>query len=177
MTTKNWIALVLFKFKIHEVFIFKLYRGIQNMLDMLFSTNTTKGRWNHIWLIYPLFHYSDFPIVLWALRTLVSKTRQTKQIHRFSTLIVNYIFVSKAFYELTWIDDREMVYLQMFSTDFFEKYSFNRRLRECTIGESRISRGSAFHKLHVFPIWDAIASYFNYSDYQLFVNVVILHDV
>ena len=56
-----------------------------------------------------------------ALRTVVSKnSRQTKQIHRFSTLIVDYKFVSKTFYEWTWFVNREMVCLQMFSADFFD---------------------------------------------------------
>ena len=109
------------RFKIQEVFIVNLYRSIHKMFDMLFSTNTTKGGWNHIWLIYPLFHYYNFPRALWALRTVVRKNnRQTKQIHRFSTLIVNYKFVSKTFYDWTWFVDREMVCLQMFSTDFFD---------------------------------------------------------
>ena len=98
------------RFKVQEVFIVNLYRSLHKMFDIMFSTNTTKGGWNHIWLIYPLFHYYNFPNVLWALRTVVSKNnRQTKQIHRFSTLIVDYKFVSKTFYEWTWFVDREMV--------------------------------------------------------------------
>ena len=98
-----------------------MYRSFHKMFDMLISTNTTKRGWNHIWLIYPLFRYFNFPNVLWALRTVVSKNkRQTKQIHRFSTLIVDYKLVSKTFYEWTWFVDREMVCLQMFSTDFFD---------------------------------------------------------
>ena len=134
------------RFMIQEVFIVNLYRSMHKMFDMLFSTNTTKGGWNHIWLIYPLFHYCNLPNVLWALRTVVSKNNiQTKQIHRFSTLIVYYKFVSKTFYEWTWFVDREMICLQMFSLWFSDKYNFNRRLKEWTVGESRISRGSAFH--------------------------------
>ena len=106
---KCW-QLSMSRFKIQEVFIVNLYRSLHKMFDMLFSTNTTKGGWNHIWLIYPLFHYYNFPNVLWALRTVVSKNnRQTKQIHRFSTLIVDYKFVSKRVYEWTWFVDREMV--------------------------------------------------------------------
>ena len=56
-----------------------LYRSIHKMFDILLSTNTAKGGWNHIWLIYSLFHYDNFPNVLWALRTMVSKNnRQMK---------------------------------------------------------------------------------------------------
>ena len=47
-------------------FIANLYRSIHNMFDMLSSTNTAKGGLNHVWLINPLFNYSNFPNVLWA---------------------------------------------------------------------------------------------------------------
>ena len=43
-------------------------------LICLFSINTTKGRWNHLWFIYHVFHLSNFRNVLWALWTVVSKT-------------------------------------------------------------------------------------------------------
>ena len=82
------------RFKIQEVFIVNLYRGIHNMLDMLLSTNTTKGGWNHIWLIYPLFHYSNFPIVLWTFRTLVSKTtdKQSRYIASPHNLLITNLY-------------------------------------------------------------------------------------
>ena len=96
-------------------FFVNLYRSIHKIFDMLSGTNTTKGGWNHIWLIYPMFHYSNFPNVLWALRTVVSKTnKHTKQLHRFSALTVNYKIVSKTFYEWKWFIDRTIVCLQMF---------------------------------------------------------------
>ena len=107
--SRAWTTIQI-QIQIQEVFIVNLYRSLHKMFDIMFSTNTTKGGWNHIWLIYPLFHYYNFPNVLWALRTVVSKNnRQTKQIHRFSTLIVDYKFLSKTFYEWTWFVDREMV--------------------------------------------------------------------
>ena len=87
------------------------------MFDKLFSTNTTKGGWNHIWLIYPLFHYSNFPNVLWTWRMVVSKTTNKQS---FSTVVVNHKFVSKAFYFWTWFVGREMICLQMFNMDFFD---------------------------------------------------------
>ena len=104
------------------------------MFDMLSNTNKTKIGWNHVWLIDPLCHYSYFPNVRWVLQTMVSKTnKQIKQIHRFSTLIVDYKFVSKTFCEWTCYIDVQHGFLW-----FSDKYNFNLRLKVWIYCESRI---------------------------------------
>ena len=66
-------------------------------------------------LFTPCFIILTSRMFFWSWEQWLKTNKQTKQIHRFSTLIVNYKFASKALYEWTWFIDREMVCLELFS--------------------------------------------------------------
>ena len=106
------------RFKIQEVFMVHLYRSIHKCLSCYLVQIHQKKDETTYGLFIPCYIFLTSrmfcgPCERWLVK-------QTKQIHRFSTLDVDYKLVSKIFYEWTWFIDKEMACLELFNIDFFD---------------------------------------------------------